>query len=61
MKPEIREKIIAYNRRMKAQGEKASDADILINALLKIPYGQLKKILSDDNVLAVLRKYGYEI
>ena len=59
MKPELKKKIIAYNRRVKEQGEKATDADILIGALLKMPPGQLKKVLTDD-VKAVLRKYGYE-
>ncbi len=57
MKPELKEKIIAYNRRVAEQEEKATDMDILIGALLKMPYGQLKKVLTDE-VLAVLEKYG---
>lgn len=60
MKPELRAKIIEFNKRVKAKGKKADDCDILIGALLKIPYGQLKKIIADENVLAVLKKYGYE-
>lgn len=60
MKPERRKEIIAYNKRVKKQADKANDADILIGALLKMPYGQLKKVLDDENVIAVLKKYGYE-
>ena len=61
MKPELKEKIIAFNKRRKENEEKAGDMDILIGALLKIPYGQLKKVLSDENVIEVLKKYGYEV
>lgn len=61
MKPELKAKIIEYNKRVKAKEEKASDCDILIGALLKVPYGQLKKLVSDEKVVAVLKKYGYEI
>lgn len=37
---------------------KAEDMDTLVAALLELPPGQLKKVLT-DNVLAVLKKYGY--
>lgn len=60
MKPELKAKIIAYNKKVQANKEKATDADILIGALLKMPYGQLKKVLNDEEVIAVLKKYGYE-
>lgn len=57
MKPELREKIIAYNKAQAERTEKASDMDILIAALAKLPPGQLKKVLSAE-VCAVLEKYG---
>ena len=60
MKPELKAKILAYNKQVKERAEKASDCDILIGALLKMPYGQLKKILTDEQVIEVLKKYGYE-
>ena len=60
MKKELREKIIAYNKRVKEKGEKADDMEVLINALAKLPWGQLKKVLSDE-VLEVLKKYGFEV
>lgn len=60
MKPELREKIIAYNKAKAERAEKASDMDILIAALDKLPPGQLKKVLTDD-VCAVLAKYGVNI
>lgn len=59
MKPEMREKILAYNKRRKAEGDKATDMDVLIKALAKLPWGQLKKVLSDE-VKEVLKKYGLE-
>ena len=37
---------------------KSEDMDTLISAIMKLPYGQLKKVLSDE-VLEVLAKYGY--
>lgn len=57
MKPERREKIIAYNKAVKEKGEKASDLDAIVSAIMKLPPGQLKKVLTVD-VLAVLAKYG---
>ena len=38
--------------------DKASDLDIIVAETMKLPYGQLKKVLTDE-VLAVLEKYGY--
>ena len=60
MKPELREKILAYNRSAQERKDKASDLDIMIAAFSKLPPGQLKKLLTDD-VIAVLAKYGVEI
>ena len=57
MKPELREKILAYNRSVAEKAEKASDMDVIVAALAKLPPGQLKKVLTED-VLAVLAKYG---
>lgn len=57
MKKELREKIIAYNKKVAAEREKATDMEIMISAIAKLPYGQLKKLLTDD-VVAILEKYG---
>lgn len=57
MKKELREKIVAYNRSVKEKGEKASDLDIIVAELMKLPPGQLKKVLTEE-VIAVLNKYG---
>ena len=59
MKPELREKILAYNRSVAEKTEKASDMDVIVAALSKLPPGQLKKVLTDE-VMAVLNKYGIE-
>lgn len=58
MKPELKAKILAYNKSVKEKTQRATDLDILVEAIMKLPYGQLKKVLSDD-VMAVLEKYGY--
>lgn len=60
MKKELRRRILAYNKAVAVQKNKATDMDILIAAFVKLPPGQLKKVLTDD-VLAVLEKYGIEI
>lgn len=57
MKPELKEKIIVYNKAVKEKSEKASDLDVIVAALMELPLGQLKKVLTED-VLAVLAKYG---
>lgn len=57
MKPELREKILAYNKAAAERKEKAADMDIIVSALAKFLPGQLKKVLTND-VLAVLEKYG---
>ena len=60
MRQELRSRILAYNKVVAEQKDKATDMDILIAAFAKLPPGQLKKVLTDD-VLAVLAKYGIEI
>lgn len=57
MKPELRAKIIAYNKAQAERKEKAEDLEIIVAAMAKLPWGQLKKLLTDD-VIAVLEKYG---
>ena len=57
MKPELRAKILAYNKAAAEREEKASDMDIIVAALAKLPPGQLKKVLTAE-VVAVLEKYG---
>lgn len=58
MKKELKERVLAYNRTLAERKEKASDLDVIVAALIQLPPGQLKKILSDD-VLEVIKKYGY--
>ena len=59
MKPELKAKIIAYNKSVAEKGEKASDMETIVAAFAKLPPGQLKKVLTDD-VIAVLVKYGIQ-
>lgn len=60
MRPELRAKIIAYNKEVADRAEKAADLDIIVAELMKLPPGQLKKVLTDE-VLSVLTKYGVTI
>lgn len=58
MKPELRAKIIAYNKILAGRKDKADDLDIIVARIMALPYGQVKKVLTDE-VMAVLEKYGY--
>lgn len=58
MKPEMKAKILAFNKAVKEKGDKATDLDILVSEIVKLPYGQLKKVLTEE-VMTVLAKYGY--
>lgn len=58
MKEDLKRRIIAYNKTLAERKDKSDDLDIILKQLLKLPYGQLKKVLTDD-VLKVLEKYGY--
>lgn len=60
MKPELKAKIIAYNKATYERKKKAEDLDIIVAEIMKLPPGQLKKVLSDE-VLEVLAKYGLVI
>lgn len=55
MKPEMREKIIAFNKARAADREKAEDMMVLLGAL---PPGQVKNLLKDEVCGAILEKYG---
>lgn len=57
MKPELRERIIAYNKSVAERAEKAYDLHTIVAAFKKLPPGQLKKVLNKE-VIAVLEKYG---
>ena len=60
MRKELRAKIIAYNKQAKERADKATDLDIIVAEILKLPYGLLKKVLTQD-VIDILAKYGVVI
>lgn len=60
MKPELRARIIAFNKAAAERKDKADDLDIIVAAFAKLPPGQLKKVLTED-VIAVLNKHGVSI
>lgn len=55
MKPELRNKIIAYNKAVAANAEKADD---LMAILAALPPGQAKNLLKDPTIGPILEKYG---
>lgn len=57
MKPELREKIIAYNREVAKNKETAEDFMTLLGAL---PPGQVKNLLKNDTCAEILKRYGIE-
>ena len=48
MKPELRKRIIAFNKQAAQRKEKADDLDVLVSSMLKLPPGQLKKVLTES-------------
>lgn len=54
----MKEKINVIRQSFAEKKEKASDLDIIVSQIMQLPYGQLKKVLTDE-VMAVLEKYGY--
>lgn len=55
MKPELREKVLAFNRARAEDKEKADDLVTLLGAL---PPGQVKNLLKDEGCKEILQKYG---
>lgn len=55
MKPELRAKVIAFNKARAADAEKASDLLALLGAP---PPGQVKQLLKDEACASILTKYG---
>ncbi len=55
MKPELRERIITYNREVAKNRETAEDFMRLLDAL---PPGQVKNLLKDETCAEILKKYG---
>ena len=53
-----RKELDALKAQIAERVEKASDLDIIVAQIMALPYGQLKKVLTDE-VMAVLKKYGY--
>lgn len=53
-----RKELEALKTKALGNKEKSGDLDIIISQVMKLPYGQLKKVLTDE-VMTVLVKYGY--
>ena len=53
-----RKDLDALKAKIAEKKEKASDLDVIVTQVMALPYGQLKKVLTDE-VMDVLEKYGY--
>lgn len=53
-----RKELNALKEQIAERKEKASDLDVIVSQVMALPYGQLKKVLTNE-VMAVLEKYGY--
>ena len=53
-----RKKLDDLKSRIAEKKGKADDLDVIITEVMKLPPGQLKKVLT-DKVMEVLEKYGY--
>lgn len=56
-----KQKVLVYNKKRKTEGTKAADMEIVIRKLSELPPGQLKKLLTDEELCEVLCKYGLEV
>ena len=59
MRPELREKIVAYNKRMAEQKAKADDLDEMLQKLRPV-FSTIKSLLPDE-VKRILEKYGHAV
>lgn len=57
MKPELRNRILTYNRERAADKEAAADMKKLLEM---IPPGIMKQIARDEERAAILAKYGFD-
>ena len=54
---DLKEKVAAIRTAFQDKKERATDLEIIVGEVMKLPYGQLKKVLTEP-VLQVLEKYG---
>lgn len=53
-----RKQLNRLKQQISEQKEQAGDLQIFLNQVLQLPYGQLKKVLTEE-AMTVLEKYGY--
>lgn len=55
---DAKEKVRLIRAAFQEKKEKSADLDVIVEQIMSLPYGQVKKVLTQP-VLAVLAKYGY--
>ena len=58
MRPEMRAKILAFNKVRAEEKEKADDLLTLLDAL---PPGQVRQLMKNETCAAILKKYGITV
>ena len=53
-----RKQLNRLKQQIREQKEQAGDLQIFLNQILQLPYGQLKKVLTEE-AIRILEKYGY--
>ena len=53
-----RKQLNRLKQQISEQKEQAGDLQIFLKQVLRLPYGQLKKVLTEEAMM-VLKKYGY--
>lgn len=53
-----RKDLDALKKKIAERTDKANDLDVIVAQIMTLPYGQLKKVLTEE-VTEVLKKYGY--
>ena len=53
-----RKELNALKERIAAKKEKADDLDRIVSRMMQLPYGQIRKVMTDE-IMEILAKYGY--
>lgn len=53
-----RKELNALKERIAAKKEKSEDLDRIVSRIMQLPYGQIRKVMTDE-IMEILAKYGY--
>lgn len=53
-----RRNLNALKERIAEKKEKSDDLDRIVSRIMQLPYGQIRKVMTDE-IMEILAKYGY--